>query len=127
MIPYEELVAALEGYVARGRAPLAQSERAAPIAIGTASSGRAPAAPAFVPPSPSRPQAPPPVMHSEEVDLGHYDEAHDPDQLPLGGQHEEDSTHVGAMPLTSPPRHHEEHGEHGDEIDIGDVLTDDEV
>ena len=127
MIPYEELVAALEGYVARGRAPLAQSERAAPIAIGTAPSGRAPA---FVPPSPSRPQTSP-VMHSEEVDLGQYDEAHDPDQLaPLGGQHEEDSTHVGAMPLTSPPRHHTEHGEHGehgDEIDIGDVLTDDEV
>jgi hypothetical protein len=124
MIPYEELVAALDGYVARGRAPLAQSERAAPIAIGTAApSGRAAAAPAFVPPSPSRPQAPPP-MHSEEVDLG-YDEAHDPDLPPLGGQHEEDSTHVGAMPTTSPPRHH--HEEHGDEIDIGDVLTDDEV
>ncbi len=117
MIPYEELVAALDGYVARGRAPLAQSERAAPIAIGAAPAGRAPAAP------PSRPQAPI-VAHSEEVDLGHYDEAHDPDLPALGGQHEEDSTHVGAMPLTSPPRHHEEHG---DEIDIGDVLADDEV
>jgi hypothetical protein len=116
MIPYEELVAALDGYIARGRAPLSQSERAAPIAIGTAPIGRAPAAP----PMPSRPQ---PAAMSEEVDLGHYDEAHDPDLPALGGQHDDDSTHVGAMPLTSPPRTHDDH----DEIDIGDVLTDDEV
>ena len=121
MIPYEELVAALEGYNSRGRAPLPQSERAAPIAIGAAPSGRAPATPAFTPPPPVR-QPPPMAAHSEEVDLGHYDEGHDPDLAPLAGQHEEDSTHVGAMPLSS-PRTHEEH----DEIDIGDVLADDEV
>lgn len=120
MIPYEELVAALDGYNARGRAPLSQSERATPIAIGSsapAAAARA-SAPAFVPPAPSRPQ---PAALPAEVDLGHYDEAHDPD-LPILGGHEEDSTHVGAMPLSAPPSH----AEH-DEIDLGDVLTDDEV
>jgi hypothetical protein len=123
MIPYEELVAALDGYNARGRAPLSQSERAAPIAIGAAApraAARASGAPSFVPPSPSRPQ---PAALPPEVDFGHYDEAHDPDLPALGGhEHEEDSTHVGAMPLSAPPSH----AEH-DEIDLGDVLTDDEV
>ena len=72
MIPYEELVEALDRYAARGRAPLAQSERAAPIAVAPSPSGRAPAAPSAIPPSPSgRTMAPPPA---EDVDFGNYDE-----------------------------------------------------
>ncbi|HEY2748707.1 MAG TPA: hypothetical protein VGL86_29005 [Polyangia bacterium] len=101
MIPYEELVAALDRYVARNG--------------GTPQSAHAPASsamPAFAPP--------PPVEH--------YDEHHDPDLhggLAGHGGHEdggEDATHVGAA--TAPAASHEDHS---NEIDIGDVLTDDEL
>ena len=100
MIPYEELVAALDRYVARNG--------------GTPQSAHAPsaaqAAPAFAPP--------PPVEH--------YDEHHDPDLPPIGhgGDGGEDATHVGASPGGGAPASHEDHS---NEIDIGDVLTDEEL
>jgi hypothetical protein len=102
MISYEELVAALDRYVARNG--------------GTPQSAHAPAghaAPAFAPP--------PAIEHG-------YDEHHDPDMPPLvghGGHEEggEDQTHVGSSPAT-PAASHEDHS---NEIDIGDVLTDDEL
>ena len=119
MIAYEELVAALDRYVARNG--------------GTPQSARLPAggaAPSF---------APPPAVeaaHHDEspapgVDLPAFDEHHDPD-LPGIGAHggDEDATHVGASPGSGslPPPLAPVGGEdHSNEIDIGDVLTDDEM
>ena len=104
MIPYEELVAALDRYVARNG--------------GTPESAHAPASHAA--PSHAAPQfAPPPA-----VEHG-YDEHHDPDLPGLGGHGgEEDATHVGASPGAAPAASHDDHS---NEIDIGDVLTDDEL
>ena len=106
MIPYEELVAALDRYVARNG--------------GTPMSAQAPASPSYA--------APPAAVHHEapahEVDLGGYDEPRDPDLPHMGG--EEDATHVGAMPGGAQPTAH--HGEDpSNESDIGDVLADDEL
>ncbi len=104
MISYEELVAALDRYVARNG--------------GTPQSAHAPAghaAPAFAPP--------PAIEHG-------YDEHHDPDLhaghvgLEDGG---EDATHVGASPASAPAAPAASHEDHSNEIDIGDVLTDDEL
>jgi hypothetical protein len=97
MISYEELVAALDRYVARNG--------------GTPQSVHAPAggavAPAYTPP---------------EHDVA-FDEHHDPDLLSHGG--EEDATHVGASPAAAAPSAPAE--DHSNEIDIGDVLADDEL
>ena len=107
MIPYEELVAALDRYVARNG--------------GTPQSAHAPAShaePAFAPP--------PAVEHG-------YDEHHDPDLHGIvgSGAHEEggeDATHVGALQGGAlPPAPAASHEDHSNEIDIGDVLTDDEL
>lgn len=121
MIPYEELVVALDRYVARNG--------------GTPNSARAPqAAPSF---------APPPAMAApSEHELGShevyppaasYDELHDPD-LHAGAahapQHEEDATHVGASPLGGgnlPPPLSPPPDDHSNEIDIGDVLADEDL
>jgi hypothetical protein len=116
MISYEELVAALDRYVARQG--------------GTPESVRAPSS-SFAPPppvaAPSRHE--PPTSQASMPPL--YDEHHDPD-LGARGQHEEDATHVGGSPGAMPPplapvfeEAHED--DHSNEIDIGDVLTDDEV
>lgn len=102
MISYEELVAALDRYVARnGGTP--QSVHA--------SAGHQ--APAF---------APPPAVE-------HYDEPHDPDVHGSLGGHggEEDATHVGASPGGAPPPLQPAPEDHSNEIDIGDVLADDEL
>jgi hypothetical protein len=102
MIPYEELVAALDRYVARNG--------------GTPMSARAPAssgAPAYDAPA----EAP-----AHEVSLDNYDEHHDPD---LGGG--EDATHVGAAHGATPQPLQPVSDEGSNEIDIGDVLTDDEL
>lgn len=113
MISYEELVAALDRYVARnGGTP--QSVHAS---AGAAAAGGQAAEYAFEPP--------PAVEHG-------YDEHHDPD---LGGGHDlasgghDDATHVGAGPGGAlPPSPAQSHGEdHSNEIDIGDVLADDEL
>src|SRR3954469_7348465 len=110
MIPYEELVAALDRYVAKNG--------------GTPMSARAPASagmPAF---------APPPAVEepAHDIDMaGGYDEHHDPD-MPRGG--DEDATHVGASPGGGgavPPPLEPVSDEGSNEIDIGDVLTDDEL
>jgi hypothetical protein len=98
MIPYEELVAALDRYVARNG--------------GTPQSAHAPAGHAS---HADQAFAPPPA-----VEHG-YDEHHDPDMHGIVGsgaheEHNEDATHVGAS-----------HDDHSNEIDIGDVLTDDEL
>jgi len=102
MISYEELVQALDRYVARNG--------------GTPMSARAPAgaAPAYA--------APEPVAH--DVDMQSYDEHHDPD---LAHGHDEDATHVGASPGAAPPPLQPVADEGSNEIDIGDVLTDDEL
>src|SRR3954462_15137427 len=111
MIPYEELVEALDRYVARnGGTP--QSARAS-------ASQSAPSSPSF---------APPPAVeaHHDEVpahdiELPSFDEHHDPDMPGIGAHGgEEDATHVGSMPGTGPlppplePVHHDE----SNEIDI---------
>lgn len=107
MIPYEELVAALDRYVARNG--------------GTPMSARAPASAAM----PS--YAPPPVAHDEhgtsEAALPSYDEHHDPD-MPS-----EDATHVGASPGggAMPPPLEPVHEDQSNEIDIGDVLADEDL
>jgi len=109
MIPYEELVEALDRYVAKNG--------------GTPMSARAPASsgmPAF---------APPPAVEApaHDVDMGGgYDEPHDPD-MPHGG--DEDATHVGAGHGggAMPPPLEPVNDEGSNEIDIGDVLTDDEL
>jgi hypothetical protein len=107
MIPYEELVAALDRYVARNG--------------GTPMSARAPsggAMPAYAPPAVEAP--------AHDVDMGGgYDEHHDPD-MPHGG--DEDATHVGAAHGGAvPPPLQPVSDEGSNEIDIGDVLTDDEL
>ena len=114
MIPYEELVAALERSVARraGGAPAAAAPRAAAPA---ASTPRAPAAAAPAAPAPRRPTSQPaPAAPSQ------FDEPHDPDMGSLAHEHDEDSTHVGSMPGSGG-------AEHSTEIDIGDVLSDEEL
>lgn len=106
MIPYEELVAALDRYVSRnGGTP--QS------VLGPASSGRAAAAPPAEEP-------PPPVV---------YDEPHDPDLAPSLGAHgdEDDRTHVGAMPGAAAEPMAQVIDEGSNEIDLGDVLSDEEL
>ena len=119
MIPYEELVAALDRYVARNG--------------GTPQSARAPAGgamPSFAPPPAVEAHHDEPPAH--DVDLPAFDEHHDPDMPGLSGHGgEEDATHVGASPGTGslPPPLQPVHNEddHSNEIDIGDVLTDDEM
>jgi hypothetical protein len=122
MIPYEELVAALDRYVSRNggtpqsargpSAPNASPSFAAPPPVVTTA--------AVAAPRPSRAVAPP-----QAVD---FDEAHDPDLPPLDmGAAEEDATHVGAMPGAQPPPLARVTEEHSNEIDIGDVLADDEL
>jgi hypothetical protein len=96
MIPYDELVAALDRYVARKNgAPLPAARTAAPV-ISAAP------VPAYRPPASA------------------FDEEHDPDLPPL--QHEEDSTHVARSPGGDRPVSIDSH-----EIDIGDVLSDEEL
>lgn len=107
MIPYEELVAALDRYVARNG--------------GTPMSARAPAGGAAAYAAPAY-AAPEPAVH--DVDLQSYDEHHDPD---MGHGHEEDATHVGASPGSTPPPLQPVADEGSNEIDIGDVLADDEL
>jgi hypothetical protein len=103
MIPYEELVAALDRYVARkSGAPIPTSAASIP-----APSRAAAATPAYAAPAPARAPA--------------FDEEHDPDLPPL--QHEDaDSTHVGSSPSGARPQTLDDH-----EIDIGDVLSDEEL
>jgi hypothetical protein len=108
MIPYEELVAALDRYVAKnGGTP--QSVRASASSFS------------------SQPAA-------EDVPMGGFDEPNDPDLA--GGMHpglashggEEDATHVGDSPLgAAPPPPVASGDDHSNEIDIGDVLADDEL
>lgn len=108
MIPYEELVAALDRYVARnGGTP--QSVRG---------SSYAPAA------QPHDDEA-----HAADVPMGSFDEPHDPDMPRLSGHGgEEDATHVGAAVGSPLPPPLQPSGEdHSNEIDIGDVLADDEL
>jgi hypothetical protein len=114
MISYEELVAALDRYVARHG--------------GTPESVRAPSPSSFAPlpppaAAPSRYEPPTSQVSMPPI----YDEHHDPD-LAAHGQHEEDATHVGGSPGAMPPPLAPVHEEdHSNEIDIGDVLDDDEV
>jgi hypothetical protein len=100
MIPYEELVAALDRYVTRNG--------------GTPKSVRASAA--------SHSSAP----AAEDVPMNAFDEPHDPDMPSLASHGDEDSTHVGS-PLGAPPPLQPAHEDHSNEIDIGDVLADDEL
>lgn len=109
MISYEELVAALDRYVARHG--------------GTPESVHAPS-PSSFPPPPRAPSPDEPATRQTSMPSIGYDEHHDPD---LGGHGDHgDATHVGASPMPPPlaPAGDEEH--HA-EIDLGDVLTDDEV
>jgi hypothetical protein len=114
MIAYEELVAALDRYVARnGGTPMSAR---APSSSGAGMTASAP---------------PPTSAH----DYGHdahaahesafpsYDEHHDPD-MPS-----EDATHVGASPGGSslPPPLSPVAEDASNEIDIGDVLADDDL
>jgi hypothetical protein len=95
MIPYEELVAALDRYVARNG--------------GTPSSARVPASAGG---APAAAYAPPAA----------YDEPHDPDMPGLASHGaSDDATHVGASSGGGMS------DEHSQEIDIGDVLSDDEL
>ena len=124
MIEYEDLCAALERYVARtGGAPSSASAR-------PQAQANAPRAPLAMTTSPTRTPAPnayePPTNEVELPPLQHHDEAHDPDfGHALGGQHEDDATHVGSGPNAPPPLAPAD--EHSNEIDIGDVLSDDEL
>jgi hypothetical protein len=103
MIPYEELVQALDRYVARNG--------------GTPMSAHAPSG--YAPPPPSRDELP-----AHDVDMHGYDEPHDPDMAHGGG---EDATHVGASPGSAPAPLQPVGDEGSNEIDIGDVLADDEL
>jgi hypothetical protein len=106
MIPYEELVAALDRYVARTG--------------GTPDSVRAPSSP-----SPSS-FPPPPAAYEPPTSQVSMPPLYD--QHAASGQHEEDATHVGGSPGAMPPPLQPVHEEdHSNEIDIGDVLTDDEL
>jgi hypothetical protein len=123
MIPYEELVEALDRYVARnGGTP--QSARASSAA-----------APAFAPPPafatpPAHGDADGVELPAHDVGVAAFDEPHDPD-LPVFGGHggEEDATHVGASPGGSalPPPLSPVHEDPSNEIDIGDVLSDEDL
>jgi len=106
MIPYEELVAALDRYVARNG--------------GTPQSAHVPASALSVP-APSQYEPP-----TNEVRLpsARFDEPHDPDLPALGSQGGEDSTHVGGLP---PPPLSPISDEHSNEIDLGEILSDDEL
>jgi hypothetical protein len=107
MIPYEELVAALDRYVARNG--------------GTPQSARMPAG---VPQSTPAHDEPP----AHEVSLA-YDEHHDPDRHGIAGHGgDEDATHVGASPAAGalpPPL--SPVADESNEIDIGDVLADEDL
>lgn len=116
MIPYEELVAALDRYVARNG--------------GTPSSVHAPAgygAPSHEMPSyEAAPSHEEPGTHETAMPPLGYDEPHDPDLAPPAHAHaDEDATHVGAMPGAAPAKIQSE--EPSNEIDLGDVLSDDEL
>src|SRR5690242_11943617 len=109
MIPYEELVAALDRYVARnGGTP--QSVRASASSFESA-----------------------PAEHHDlpasDVPMGSFDEPHDPDMPGLASHGaEDDATHVGGMPGAAPlPPPVQSGDDHSNEIDIGDVLADDEL
>jgi hypothetical protein len=142
MIPYEELVEALDRYVAKnGGTP--QSARVPSSAASSSFKSPAPSAVSSSSPAPSYAApaafAVPPAMsddepHAHDVDLPHggFDEAHDPDLPPLAAQHDDgDSTHVGAMPggvgAMPPPLAPVADEDHSNEIDIHDVLDDDEI
>jgi hypothetical protein len=116
MIPYEELVAALERSVARraSGAPAAAAPRAA---APPATTPRAPAAAAPAAPAPRRPASQPAPAAPSKAG---FDEPRDPDMGSLADEHDEDSTHVGSMPGSGG-------AEHSTEIDIGDVLSDEEL
>lgn len=111
MIPYEELVAALDRYVTRnGGTPQSVYARA-PMG--------APAAPAA--------EAYAPSAHEPAAVV--YDEPHDPDLAPSLGEHgDEDATHVGALPGEAAPQPLQPVVDEGsNEIDLGDVLSDEEL
>src|ERR1700754_4287817 len=97
MIPYEELVSALERYVARKNGTPIPASANAPAPLRAA-----PSAPAYAPPPPSS-----------------FDEDHDPDLPPLAQHEDHDSTHVGASIGGARPVTLAE-----SEIDIGGVLSD---
>jgi hypothetical protein len=112
MIPYEELVAALDLYVARNG--------------GTPQSTRA-RAPSLEPPRPLAPPALEPP--TSEIALPSFDEPHDPDLPSFGAHGDEDATYVGASPgggRPLPPPLSPVGEDRSNEIDIGDVLTDDD-
>jgi hypothetical protein len=120
MIEYEELCAALERYVARtggaatGARPGAPAPQPSQAPAARTPHMTAPAAPH------ARPSAPLPGQYEPTKETAlpprtHHDEPHDPDFGRLGGHHDDDATHVGSGPA-------EEHS-----IDIGDVLSDDEL
>ena len=109
MIPYEELVAALDTFVARNG--------------GTPQSARAPAGYQAAQATVETHDLP-----GHEVDLPSFDEHHDPDLPPMGHGGEEDATHVGASPGgAAPPPLQPVPDDQSNEIDIGDVLADDEM
>jgi hypothetical protein len=110
MIPYEELVAALDTFVARNG--------------GTPQSARAPAGYTAAPAAVETHDLP-----GHEVELPSFDEHHDPDLAHVGHGGEEDATHVGASPggALPPPLQPVAGDDHSNEIDIGDVLTDDDL
>ena len=115
MIPYEELVQALDRYVARnGGTPMSAR---APSSAGAAM-------PAYTPPPMSAHDD-----HGHDAQGAHesafpsYDEHHDPD-MPS-----EDATHVGASPGggSLPPPLSPVAEDASNEIDIGDVLADEDL
>ncbi len=64
------------------------------------------------------------------MELPAYDEAHDPDLPGIGDHADEDATHVGASPgVVSPPAQQVVRvvDDQSNEIDIGDVLSDDDL
>jgi hypothetical protein len=129
MIEYEELCAALERYVARtGGVASPRPTATAPAPPPRAPQMTTPSTPAAPPkraavPSPS--PYDPPTKEQSLPPLSHHDEPHDPDFGALGGHHDDDATHVGSGPGAPPPLAHGE--EHAAEIDLGDVLSDDEL
>ena len=107
MIPYEELVQALDRYVARNG--------------GTPQSARAPAS-AHPVSAPVYDEPP-----AQDVGIDVFDEPHDPDLHGHGGG--DDATHVGASPggAALPPPLSPVAEDPSNEIDIGDVLSDDDL
>src|SRR5437868_6899365 len=119
MIEYEELCAALDRYVARtGGVVSPRPMAAAPASVPAPPPKRA----AMPAPSPLEP----PMKEQSLPPLSHHDEPHDPDFGALGGHHDDDATHVGSGPGAPRPAAHGDE-EHSNEIDIGDVLSDDEL